>query len=122
MRVIVAGTRTFSDYRLLERTLDHFLMFRDMKKEDIVIISGAADGADTLGEKYARKRKFKLEKYPADWKKYKKSAGYIRNEEMAKIADACVCFWDGISDGTYNMINLAKQYNLELEVVKYGGT
>ena len=38
---------------------------------------------------------------------------------MAKYADACIVFWDGISKGTEHMINLAKQYNIQLSIVKY---
>ena len=56
---------------------------------------------------------------PADWNKHGKSAGYRRNEEMAKVADACICFWDGVSKGTMHMINLAKEYGLETEVIEY---
>lgn len=55
---------------------------------------------------------------PADWSLGKRS-GYIRNEEMAKIAHACIAFHDGESPGTGHMIDLAKKYNLKLKVVNY---
>ena len=57
--------------------------------------------------------------FTTEWDKFGKRAGYIRNEEMAQYADACVCFWDYQSKGTKHMINLAKAYSLKLRVVKY---
>jgi hypothetical protein len=56
---------------------------------------------------------------PANWDEFGKSAGYIRNAEMAKYADACVIFWDGISKGTKHMINLANKEGLKLKIIKY---
>ena len=41
---------------------------------------------------------------PADWDKYGKSAGFIRNKEMVDIADAAIIFWDGDSKGTKDTI------------------
>ena len=48
--------------------------------EDIVIISGTASGADRLGERYAKEKGFQLRRFPADWNRYGKSAGYRRME------------------------------------------
>jgi glycerophosphoryl diester phosphodiesterase len=55
--------------------------------------------------------------FPAEWDKYGKSAGYRRNEQMAQYAEVLVAFWDYNSPGTRHMINLAKQYNLEVHVI-----
>ena len=52
----------------------------------------------------------------ANWKVNGNKAGFIRNEEMAKYADACLILWDGKSRGTKNMIILAKKYNLKLYI------
>ena len=87
-RVIVAGSRSFNNYALLEATLDKLLV----RKANVVIVSGAARGADTLGEQYAATRGLKCIRMPADWDKHGKSAGYKRNEEMAKIGHAAVLF------------------------------
>jgi hypothetical protein len=88
-------------------------------KDEIVIISGAARGADRLGEKYAKERGYKVIRVPADWNRYGKSAGYIRNKEMAESSDALVAFWDGKSKGTKNMIDLAKEYGLKVRVIMF---
>lgn len=48
-----------------------------------------------------------------------KAAGYIRNTEMAKNADALVAFWNGQSLGTKHMIATAEQLGLSVLVVEY---
>jgi hypothetical protein len=115
MKVIIAGGRFFDDYDLLKKKVSAILK----NATNITIISGAAKGADTLGENYGYEMGYEVISMPANWEKYGKSAGYRRNEDMAKIADACICFWDGESRGTGHMINLAKQYNLQLRVIRY---
>jgi len=114
-RVIVAGGRDFFDYQLLKSKLDTLLS----QKNNVVIVSGGAKGADSLGEKYAREHNLLISHYPALWDKHGTRAGYIRNEEMAKNADAVVCFWDGLSSGTQHMIDTAKSMNLKLRIVMY---
>lgn len=115
-KVIIAGTRDFNDYNLLKMKLDKIL---SNITDDIVIVSGKARGADTLGEKYAKEKGYQIAEFPADWEKFGRSAGYKRNVQMAEYADACVCFWDGRSPGTKHMINIANQYKLQIRVVKY---
>ena len=119
IKVIIAGTRDFDNYELLKQKMDKILAGKVRNNEEIIIISGTARGADKLGERYAREKGYKIERYPANWDKYGKRAGYIRNEQMAKVADACVCFWDEQSKGTKHMIDLAKQYKLALRVINY---
>ncbi len=114
-RVIVAGGRDFFDYKLLKEKLDVLLS----NKENVVIVSGCAKGADMLGEKYARHNNLVISFYPALWGQFGKSAGFGRNLEMAKNADACICFWDGASVGTKHMIETAKSMNLKLRVIGY---
>ena len=93
MKVIIAGGRTFNDYDLLCKFCNKALSLQT----EIEIVSGTANGADKLGEKYANENGYSIKQFPADWDKYGKSAGYIRNEEMAKYADALIAFWDGKS-------------------------
>jgi len=83
------------------------------------IVSGTAGGADRLGERYAKDHNLECIRMPANWDLHGKSAGYRRNEQMACIADACVCFWDGKSRGTTHMIDLAKKKGLHVRVVRY---
>lgn len=115
MIVIIAGGR---DFEMLEK---HMLMLDDIcdSVEASEIVSGTARGADKAGEYYAHTRKIPCTRFPANWKKYGKSAGYIRNEEMAKYADMLVAFWDGKSRGTKHMIKTMKQFNKPVRVISY---
>ena len=116
-KVIVAGCRDFADYELLKEKCDFYL--QNQKPEIIVIVSGHASGADTLGERYAQERGYETEVYPADWKTNGRAAGPIRNAQMAAVADALIAFWDGKSRGTKNMIDTATKRGLQVAVVRY---
>lgn len=115
-RVIIAGGRDFADYTPLSKTMDEYL---SGISDDISIVCGQARGADTLGEQYAKEHGYDVHYFPAEWKRYGKAAGYIRNTEMAKNADALVGFWDGASLGTKHMIATAEQLHLDVHVVRY---
>lgn len=116
-KLIIAGSRDFNDYKLLESEVHKFLSGKEIGETEIV--SGTARGADQLGEKLAKEYNLKLTKMPANWNEYGKSAGYRRNAEMAKYSNGCIVFWDGVSRGTKHMIDLAEREKLELKVVKY---
>jgi hypothetical protein len=120
-KVIVAGSRGFSNYKLLREQCNKYLS-RKRKECNVIIISGHARGADILGEKYANDEGFGLEIYPAQWDKYGKRAGYRRNEEMGEIADALIAFWDGKSRGTKHMIDFMSNKNLPVKIVEYETT
>ncbi|MFN6299805.1 MAG: DUF2493 domain-containing protein [bacterium] len=107
--------RDFTDYNLLKEKLDFYIG----KHSDIEIISGTARGADRLGERYAEEKGLTLTRFSADWKKYGKRAGYLRNEEMAQYATHAVIFWDGKSKGTAHMIELCKTYGINYRVIKF---
>lgn len=115
--IIVAGGRYFNDYSMLEKQLD--VLFQNLNKADLTIISGAAKGADSLAIRYADERGIKVIKMPANWELYKKAAGYKRNTEMAKIADGLVAFWDGESRGTAHMIKIMRDMDKKVVVVRY---
>jgi hypothetical protein len=85
-RIIVAGSRSLTDYELLNRKLAH--LFRRLTPEDTVIISGTAKGADIMGEYWAWAHGFEVMRFPADWEKHGRKAGMIRNEEMAAVPRA----------------------------------
>ena len=115
MRVIIAGGRDFSDKEVAFEALNTVINPGD------IIVSGHARGADMLGEMYAKEYGLELELYPAEWDKYGRSAGYIRNRQMAEVADALVAFWDGKSRGTKNMIETAEKLELPVFVFDYEG-
>ncbi len=114
-RVIVAGSRGFNDYAVLQMVCDK-LLAKKKQTHNIIIISGTARGADTLGEQYARERGYVAERFPADWLQYGKAAGPIRNRQMADNADALIAFWDGYSTGTRNIITEARRKGLVVRI------
>ena len=111
-KVIIAGTRDFADYGMLCSFADQTLAGID----DVEILSGGARGADALGERYARERRYALKIFPAEWRKWGAAAGPIRNGQMAGYADALIAFWDGQSAGTRDMIRKAEEKGLRVEV------
>lgn len=117
-RVVIAGGRHFNDYPMLAKFMDNILREKVLTHR-ILIVSGKARGADSLGERYAQERGYTVQEHKADWDGLGKSAGYRRNEDMAKNSDATVAFWDGKSVGTKHMINLTKQYGNKVAVCNY---
>lgn len=115
LKIVVAGSRSFNNYELLKEKLDFYIG----NHQDVEIVSGTARGADSLGERYAQEKGFFVRRFPADWDKYGKRAGYLRNEEMAKYSTHAVIFWDGSSRGTASMIKLCQQYKLNYRVVRF---
>lgn len=116
-RIVVAGGRTFLHNHFGFSVLDR--LTSKMEPDNISVICGEAKGADTVGKNWARERGIEVESFPADWDKHGKSAGYIRNSDMADRGTHLIAFWDGESKGTRNMIDTAKRKGLTVRVIKY---
>lgn len=112
MKTIIAGPRSVTSFKELLQAASQ------IDWEITEVVSGHARGADTLGERYANATNTPLTVYKANWPKFGKSAGYIRNAEMAKYADALLLIWDGESKGSKHMFDLAKQHGLDIHVHK----
>ncbi len=114
MKLIIAGSRGFTDYECLKETCNFLLS--NILDDNIEIISGTAKGADQLGERYAEEMGYKIKRFPAEWDKYGKGAGFRRNTIMAKYSDTLIAFWDGKSNGTKHMIGVARKNNLNVKI------
>jgi hypothetical protein len=114
-KVILAGGREFYDYDLFKYKVDFYLK----NKTNIEIVSGGAMGADSLAEKYAKERGYKLTVFKADWSTNSKAAGHIRNSQMVAYSDAAIYFWDGVSRGTLDCMKKAKNKGIPLKVIRY---
>ncbi len=101
MRLIIAGGRDFKGDGNAIEFLDSLHSGFTIKE----VCSGRAQGADAFGEMWAMSRGIKRVIFPANWTGYGRSAGPIRNKEMAKYADALCAFWNWESPGTRDMIN-----------------
>ena len=71
-----------------------------------------------LGEAYAKLKGYGIKQFPAKWSEKGKSAGYLRNVEMAQYANALIAFWDGKSKGTRHMIEIAKERGLSVRIIQ----
>jgi hypothetical protein len=115
MRVVVAGSRRFTDYAKLKAILDDQ---HDHHTPITVVISGTARGADTLGERWGHERGVPVIRFPALWDLLGKRAGYVRNEQMAMTCDGLIAFWVEGSKGTQHMIDLARKHNKPVRIIK----
>lgn len=122
--LLVAGSRTFNDYELMNRKLAKILDRVGTEYASIVLVHGGAKGADTIAKQIAIDSGWEIVEFKADWDKFGKSAGYRRNRAMHEFiakhkARGCVCFWDGKSRGTTHNFSLAKEFNTPLRVIRF---
>jgi len=104
MKTIIAGGREY-----IPRVKD--IKFLNSIKDQITeVVSGCQRGGDAFGEWWAEQNHIPVKKFPADWDLHHKSAGPIRNRQMAMYADAAVLLPGG--PGTNNMFNQATELDL----------
>lgn len=100
MKCVIAGSRDIIDYDLLVLAIE----ISGVKWNISEVVSGKAPGVDTLGEIFAKENHIPIKEFPADWDRYGKAAGHMRNKQMANYTDIAICLWDGKSPGTKSMI------------------
>lgn len=110
MKTIIAGSRTINDMGLLEQVI------KDSGFHISEVVCGGARGVDSLGKKWAEEYGKYCALFLAQWDKFGKRAGYIRNAQMADYADAVIILWDGRSKGTKHMIEQAEKKKLKYYV------
>lgn len=118
MRVLVCGGRDFDDFHLLDKTLDQI----DFDNEIELIIQGGAIGADFLSRVWAKSMSIPWIEFSANWNKYGKKAGPIRNQQMLDEGkpDLVVAFPTEDSVGTWDMVKRATEAGIEVQIVKKG--
>ncbi|QJT70968.1 putative chromosome segregation protein [Vibrio phage vB_VcorM_GR7B] len=138
--IIVAGGRKFGNYKLACKEIRKFAKKLGVPLDNLEIVCGMALGADNMGRCFAMEfLDGRVVEMPADWKnldakpcliKYNKYeepynalAGTNRNEDMANVPNVvgCLCFWDGKSPGTQDMMTRAvkRRRTMQLKVVYY---
>lgn len=123
-RIIVCGGRHFNDYNLLKDEIDKVIARFNRYVQEIEIVSGHCAGADQLGEQYARECGYPCKVFPANWEKYGRSAGPIRNSEMIKYASEVnvpivVAFRSPRTKGTNDTIKKATKKGFKVFVFDY---
>lgn len=116
MKLAIVGSRSFNNYSLFKQVMESL---SDKIEE---IISGGADGADTLAGRYANENKIPLTIFQPNWDKYKKSAGIIRNKQIVDRAQKVIAFWDGKSPGTKYTIEYAKSQKKDVQIIPFASS
>lgn len=82
-----------------------------------LVISGGALGVDSMAIDYAKEVGVKWKEYPAEWTKYGKSAGFIRNTTIVENSTIVLAFWDRKSSGTADTIEKCMKFNKEFHII-----
>lgn len=114
MKTIIAGSRNIVDQEIIEKAV------HESKFQITEVVEGGAKGVDTLARIWAEENRLPVREFKAEWRKYGKRAGPIRNRAMAEYADALIAIWDGNSRGTLNMIETAKKLDLKVFIYNLG--
>lgn len=118
-RLLVCGSRGINDKDWIFSQIESYWYEHLACYSNPIMIEGAARGVDLIAKAYAVENNWEVEEYPAEWDKYGRGAGYIRNDIMVKAADEVLILWDGESRGTKNDIDLCKKYNKPHKIVLY---
>lgn len=120
MRVLICGSREWNDWKAVVWTIKAAVARDTSRGEATTVIAGGAGGADSQAARFAR-GVIDLEEYPADWAKYGKAAGPIRNQQMLDQGkpDIVFAFHDDLanSNGTGDMVRRAKAAGIPVYVV-----
>jgi len=110
MRAIIAGSRNIKDLKVVEEAI------RESRFVIDEVVSGGASGVDRLGEQWATRYSKPIIRFLANWNKFGRGAGFVRNAEMARYGDVLIAIWDGKSPGTKNMIKVMQKYGKPVHV------
>ena len=115
MKVVICGSRRFNDADADAAVAE---AVERSRYEVTTVVSGVAPGIDRAGERWAESRGIQADRYPADWDRYGRAAGPIRNKQMVDVADAVIAvMWMGIeSRGTASTIGFTRQAGKPLAI------
>jgi hypothetical protein len=121
LRLLVCGARDWTDDQLLAHAVDHVVTEHGRGRAGVVLMEGAARGADRLAAELARVRGWQLEEYPADWRRQGRGAGPRRNAWMLRQGrpERVLAFTDDLaaSPGTADLVRRARAAGLPVLVV-----
>lgn len=101
MRVLICGSRTFTEQKIVFDYIE-----QNLSSRDIVMHGACATGADRLADRACKIFAIPVERYPANWVLHGKGAGPLRNQFMIdQKPNLVVAFWDGESTGTLDTLN-----------------
>ena len=107
MNIIIAGSRHLPTpeqrQQVAEWIFAQGVVVTVATNQPITVICGMAKGIDTFGEEVAKFLGWGVQYFPADWSRFGKRAGHLRNEAMAEVGNELWLVWDGKSPGSKNM-------------------
>lgn len=118
IRVLVCGDRNWTDATVIRETLARVVA---QARGPVTVVHGMARGADSLGAAAAAGLGLNVEGYPANWNKYGRAAGPIRNKKMLDSGlDRVLAFHHDLdqSKGTANMVKIATKAGVPVEVIE----
>lgn len=115
MKLAVVGSRTFNNYKLLKEHLDKIHEVTPIT----LIISGGANGADSLSEKWASENNIETLIFIPEWNRFGKQAAFLRNKDIILNSERVLAIWDGVSKGTLHSINIADHHRIPYTIVNF---
>ena len=131
MKLAIIGSRSFNDFEMMLKFINYHFNLRDITE----IISGGANGADSLAKRIATEvLQCEYTEFPAEWEnlsepcltvirkdgtRYNALAGHNRNTKIIEACDAVLCFHDGISKGTLNSLNKARKLKKNTVIIYF---
>jgi hypothetical protein len=114
LKVIIAGSRSITDEELVQRCIKFIGL--DVTEE----VCGMAKGVDLIGRQWAFEHNIPVKEFPADWDKYGRAAGPIRNKQMGEYADAAIVIYKpDVSRGSKNMIETMKKLGKPVYIIEF---
>lgn len=116
MRILITGSRYFTNTSMIRQALKEAI--GDTPCKDVVVVHGAAKGADSDSGRIARELGARVEEHPADWSQGR-SAGPARNRKMVSLgADVCLAFLTkgAKNAGTLSCVRYAKEAGIPTKV------
>ena len=117
MKLIVCGGRDYNNYELVKEVLNtiYYDHYPNLIK---ALVQGGAKGADALGKRWAMENNVPYEQFDADWARYGKAAGFMRNQEMLDESGECIVVAFPGGNGTFDMIKRTKKARVPLFNIK----
>jgi hypothetical protein len=114
MKTIIAGSRHLKNRETIMECIYECPWIQEITE----VVSGGAEGVDAIGEEWADIVGLGIRIFKANWNKYGKNAGPMRNRQMAAYADSLILIWNGESKGSANMLSNARNAGLLIFEVK----